>query len=112
MKTDVLIIGGSATGLVAAMTAKSNYPDKTVTIIRKDEKVMVPCGIPYIFGTVKTSENNILPDEGLKKLGVNIVIDEVVSIDKENKVCTTRDGETCSYDKLVLGVGSMPILPA
>ena len=38
MKTDVLIIGGSATGLVAAMTAKSNYPDKTVTIIRKDEK--------------------------------------------------------------------------
>ena len=28
IKTDVLVIGGSATGLVAAMTAKSNYPDK------------------------------------------------------------------------------------
>ncbi|MDW7659568.1 MAG: FAD-dependent oxidoreductase [Bacillota bacterium] len=112
MKTDVLIIGGSATGLVAAMTAKSSYPDKTVTLIRKDEKVMVPCGIPYIFGTVQTSDNNILPDEGLKKLGVNIIIDEVVSVDKANKVCTLSGGDTCSYDKLVLGVGSMPILPA
>jgi len=25
-KTDVLVIGGSVTGLVAAMTAKSSYP--------------------------------------------------------------------------------------
>ena len=112
MKTDVLIIGGSATGLVAAMTAKSTYPDKTVTLVRKDEKVMVPCGIPYIFGTVQTSDNNVLPDEGLKKLGVTIIIDEAMSVDKENKTCTLRSGDTCTYDKLVLGVGSLPIVPA
>jgi len=37
-KTDVLVIGGSATGLVAATTAKSNYPDKSVTVIRKEKK--------------------------------------------------------------------------
>lgn len=111
MKTDVLIIGGSATGLVAAMTAKSHYPDKSVTVVRRDEKVMVPCGIPYIFGTVKTSDNNVLPDEGLKKLGVTIVVDEVLSIDKANKQCSLKKSESISYDKLILGVGSQPVVP-
>ncbi len=111
MKTDVLIIGGSATGLVAAMTAKSHYPDKSVTVVRRDEKVMVPCGIPYIFGTVKTSDNNVLPDEGLKKLGVTIVVDDVLSIDKANKQCSLKKSESISYDKLILGVGSQPVVP-
>ncbi len=111
MKTDVLVIGGSATGLVAAMTAKSHYPEKSVTVVRRDEKVMVPCGIPYIFGTVKTSDNNVLPDEGLKKLGVTIVVDDVLSIDKANKQCSLKKSESISYDKLILGVGSQPVVP-
>jgi len=109
--TDILVIGGSATGLVAAMTAKSNNPDKSVTVIRKEEKVMIPCGIPYIFGTVDSSNNNILPDGGLIKLGVDIVIDEVVSINSEAKTCETKNGESFSYDKLIMGTGSMPAVP-
>lgn len=44
-KTDVLVIGGSAAGLSAAAAGKSNYPDKEFLLIRKEEKVMVPCGI-------------------------------------------------------------------
>lgn len=111
VQTDVLIIGGSATGLVAGLTAKSSFPDKEVMIIRKEVKVMVPCGIPYIFGTVGTSDNNILPDQGLINLGVKIVIDEVVAVDTTQKICTTAKGETVKYDKLVLGTGSVPIIP-
>ncbi len=110
-KTDVLVIGGSATGLVAASTAKSNYPEKSVTLIRKEEKVMIPCGIPYIFNTVGTSNNNILPDEGLIKLGVEIIIDEVLEIDAKAKKCTTKSGIEMSYDKLIFGTGSMPSIP-
>jgi NADH oxidase (H2O2-forming) len=111
-KTDVLIIGGSATGLVAGLTVKSNYPDKSVTLIRKEEKVMIPCGIPYIFSSVETTDNNILPDDGLRKLGVEILIDEVLSIDVNSKSCKTKNGEEIRYDKLILGTGSMPLVPA
>lgn len=110
-RIDVVVIGGSATGLVAASTAKSNYPDKSVTLIRKEEKVMIPCGIPYIFNTVETSNNNILPDEGLIKLGVKIVIDEVLEIDAKAKKCTTKRGIEIGYDKLILGTGSIPSVP-
>jgi NADH dehydrogenase FAD-containing subunit len=86
VKTDILVIGGSAAGLVAASTAKSNNPDKSVTLIRKEETVMIPCGIPYIFSTVGTSEKNILPDAGLKGLGVEIIIGEVTDIDADKKL--------------------------
>ena len=111
-KTDVLVIGGSATGLVAAMTAKSNYPDKDVTVIRKEEKVMIPCGIPYIFSTVQTSDNNILPDGGLVNMGVNIIVDEVTSVDAKAKVCVTKANGEIAFDKLIVGTGSLPVIPA
>ena len=112
IKTDVLVIGGSATGLVAAMTVKSKNKDKNVIVIRKEEKVMIPCcGIPYIFGTIGTSDKNILPDAGLEKLGVDIKIDEVTDIDSTKKVAKTKRGEEIAYDKLILGTGSQPIVP-
>ncbi len=111
IKSDVLIIGGSATGLVAAMTAKADHPEKKVIVIRKEEKVMIPCGIPYIYGTVKSSDNNILPDGGLNKLGVDIIVDEVISVNTKTKICITKLGEEISYDKLIMGTGSNPIIP-
>lgn len=110
--TDILVIGGSAAGLVAAMTAKSNYKDKKVVLIRKEEKVMIPCGIPYIFGTLGSSDNNILPDGGLINLGVEIKVDTVISINTEEKTCLTLSGLTISYDKLILTTGSQPSKPA
>ncbi len=88
MKTvDILIIGGSAAGLVSAITSKSNNSDKKIMLIRKEENVMIPCGIPYIFGSLGNSEDNILPDAGLNQLGVEIKIDTVVEINKEKKRC-------------------------
>ncbi len=111
-KTDVLVIGGSATGLVAAMTAKSNYPEKAVSVIRKEEKVMIPCGIPYIYGTTGSSNKNILPDDGLVKAGVDIIVDEVVKVDAKAKSCQTKSGETLVYEKLIMGTGSIPVIPS
>lgn len=111
LKTDILVIGGSAAGLVSAMTSKSNFPNKDVMMIRKEEKVMIPCGIPYIFGSLGTSDNNILPDAGLNQLGVNIKIGEVTEIDKEEKICVTSNGEKISYEKLIITTGSKPYYP-
>ncbi|MBM7561193.1 FAD-dependent oxidoreductase [Fusibacter tunisiensis] len=110
-KVDVLVIGGSAAGLVAAMTSKSNNPKKEVMVVRREEKVMIPCGIPYIFGTLGTTEDNILPDAGLHALGVEIKIDTVVQVDTDNKTCKTEDGTEIQYEKLIFATGSQPIVP-
>jgi len=110
-KVDVLVIGGSAAGLVAAMTAKSMHKEQRVMMIRKEEQVMIPCGIPYIFGSLQSSSENILPDAGLVNLGVEIVLDEVVSLDKNNQQIVTKSGLDVTYEKLVLATGSKPLAP-
>jgi len=111
-KTDVLVIGSSAAGLVAAVTAKTVNPEKDVTVIRMEEKTLVPCGIPYVFASVQSTNNNILPsDKMFDSAGVNLKIGKAVSISRKDKVCKLEDGNEISYDKLVLATGSSPAIP-
>ena len=110
-KTDVLVIGGSAAGIVAATNGKFFHPDKDFILIRKEEKVVVPCGIPYIFGSLESSDQNLIADTVLSNAGITLKVDEVVSIDQENKKCKTADGTEVGYEKLVLALGSTPSVP-
>jgi thioredoxin reductase len=77
---DVVIIGGSAAGLTAGITAKRFYPEKSVAIIRKEENVLIPCGIPYIYGTVGSTGKNLIPDAVLEKNGIDLIIGLVPKI--------------------------------
>ncbi|HMB00570.1 MAG TPA: FAD-dependent oxidoreductase [Spirochaetota bacterium] len=111
-KTDVLVIGGSAAGLVTAVTARSHNPGVTVTVIRKEKEVLVPCGIPYIFGSLAGSAQNIIPDAKLENAGVDLIVDEVTAFDSKAKQCTTKSGETINFTKAVFATGSVPKKPA
>lgn len=111
-KTDVLIIGGSAAGLAVATAGKSHYPDKSFLLIRQEEQVMIPCGIPYIFGSLESSNQNILPaDAAYDKLGIKYMIGEVASLNRKEKKCLLINKEEIEYDKLVLATGSSPKVP-
>jgi len=110
--TDVLIIGGSAAGMVAAVTGKSSWNDKSFILVKKQKDVMVPCGIPYIFGTLDSSQLNIMPvDNMLAKAGIESIVDEVVSFDKDTKIAKLASGEEIKYCKLVIATGSTPLVP-
>ena len=110
-KTDVAIVGGSAAGLTAAITARRHYKDKKILLIRKEKLVPIPCGIPYIFGTVGSPDKNLIPDTPLEKNNVDFMIDEVTEIDRAGKTLKTEAGEQIAYDKLVLATGSLPMMP-
>ena len=110
--TDVLVIGGSAAGMVAALTGKSSWPKKNFILVKKQKEMMVPCGIPYIFGTLDCSDQNLMPvDAMLVKAGIESIVDEVVNINKEIKTVDLASGETIQYEKLVLATGSIPLRP-
>jgi len=110
--TDVLVIGGSAAGMVAAVTGKTSWPEKSFILVKKQKDVMVPCGIPYIFGTLESSAQNIMPvDDMLLKKEIKSIVDEVVLIDKENKTVTLASGDKIQYQKLVIATGSTPVKP-
>lgn len=109
INTDVLVIGSSAAGLVAATTGKRVYPEKSFTVATMMPKTLIPCGIPYVFGTVGKTENDILPAEKMFEMNnINTIHEEVVSINREEKTAVTSSGEKIRYDKLVFGTGSLP----
>lgn len=110
--TDVLIIGGSAAGMVTAVTGKAHYPEKDFILVKKQKDVMVPCGIPYIFGTLDSSENNIMPvDNLMQKNGITSLLDEATEILHTEKKVIFASGEEIRYDKLVIATGSSPVAP-
>ncbi len=108
-KADLVIIGGSAAGVQAAITARRLNQVGKITVIRKERKVLVPCGIPYIFGTLGSAEKNLIPDGAIGD--AELVVDEVISLDRKYQRVTTAGGRTINYDKLILATGSQPLVP-
>lgn len=110
-KADVVVIGGSAAGIPAAVTSRRHNPGKSVLLVRKEKQVLIPCGIPYIFGSVGSCQADLIPDASLTKSGIELLVDEVAVINRTDRVITTAGGEEVGYEKLVLAMGSSPIVP-
>ena len=112
MKTDILIIGGGPAGIVAAVTARKSHPTKKVTLIRKEEKAVIPCGIPYIFCRLNSVEQNLMSDQPLLDNGVDLVIGEAEEIKPKEKqvILKNQNRGFFDYDKLILALGSAPQL--
>jgi NADH oxidase (H2O2-forming) len=110
-KFDAVIIGGSAAGIPAATTVKRHYPNAQIAVIRQEDKVPVPCGIPYIFGTLGSADKNLIPDKAVTGNGATLIVDEATVLDREGHTVTTAEGQTVGYDKMILATGSLPIVP-
>jgi len=108
---DVVVIGGSAAGVPAAITSRRHYPDKTVLVIRKESQTVIPCGIPYIFGELSSCSQDLISDGVLSSNGIDLNIGEVVEIERDRRIVTTVDGEQIHYNKLILAMGSLPVVP-
>jgi len=106
---DIVIIGGGPAGVTCALSAKNTYSDKKIVIIRKEEKTMIPCGIPYIINRLKDIDDNIMPDTPLIANNIDIIQSE--AIDRKDNVIILADGQEIQYEKLVLATGSSAVLP-
>jgi NADH oxidase (H2O2-forming) len=109
-QADIVVIGGSAAGLTSAITARRHYPDKAILMVRREEQVLIPCGIPYIFGTLGGPQKDLIPDAVLEKNDIDLLITEVTDMDREEKILHTKAGEI-GYERLILAMGSRPAMP-
>jgi len=109
-KADIVILGGSAAGITAAITARRHHPDKRILLVRKEKQVQIPCGIPYIFGTLGSPEKNLIPDAVLEKNRIDLLMTEGTGIDRRQRILTTSDGDV-EYERLILATGSLPTQP-
>ncbi|MCD4778930.1 MAG: FAD-dependent oxidoreductase [Candidatus Omnitrophica bacterium] len=108
-KADILVLGGGPAGIICAVTAREYYPEKDIVVMKDVENGVVPCGIPYMFASLKSPEENKLGNAALDNSKVDCVVDKAVKVDRKNKVVLTDKGDTYVYNKLVLAVGSIPI---
>lgn len=109
-QADVLVLGGLS-GITAGISCRRHYPEKKVILVRKEGTVLIPCGIPYIYGTVGGPENNVVPDGLLESNGIELVKGEAIEVDRANKTVTLKSGEQIGYDKLIFATGSLPMVP-
>jgi NADH oxidase (H2O2-forming) len=108
--TDILVLGGGPAALVSVATALENYPDKKITVIKQDEKSLVPCGIPYIFGkTLGDSDKNTMSCGGPMAEIINIITDTATSVDIDSKTVYTLE-HTITFEKLIFATGSIPFV--
>ena len=110
---EVVVIGCSGAGALAARMLKNLEPSVDVTIIREEEEqgLLTRCATPYIcFGHV-LADPSYKDDSIFTKTGINLVNVRAEKIDRKQKTVTTADGKAHSYDKLVLATGARSIVP-
>lgn len=108
---DAIIIGGGPSGLITGITGKKLNPDSSYLMIKKDDKGLVPCGIPYVFHDLDGVEKNQMGPKGFINAGGKVLVDTVENVNLEEKSLSTKGGNELSYDKLVFATGSVPVIP-
>ncbi len=116
----ILVVGCTHAGTAAVVNLKELYPESEITIYEKNDNIsFLSCGIALNVGKVIESTESLFYNspENLAKSGVITKMKhEVLDIDfdaKKVKVqnLLTKEVFEDSYDKLVLTLGSWPIVP-
>ncbi|KAL8408898.1 hypothetical protein RB594_007362 [Gaeumannomyces avenae] len=95
----VVVVGGGAAGVELAADAKARYPDKDVVLVHSRPAVM------HRFGP----ELQAAALEGLRGLGVEVVLGERASVGEDGRVVTLlRSGRTIECDVFISCVGQRP----
>lgn len=109
-----VVIGASAAGISGAKTLRELDKDAEIVLISKDENVYSRCILHHYISNHRDvdalnftskeffEENNITWMKGL----------EVISLNDKEQVLELSNGETLSYDKLLICSGASAFIPA
>ncbi|MBS5981860.1 MAG: FAD-dependent oxidoreductase [Clostridium butyricum] len=116
----VLVVGCTHAGTAAVVNLKELYSESEITIYEKNDNIsFLSCGIALNVGKVIESTESLFYNspENLAKSGVNTKMKhEVLDINFDEKRVEVKNLVTQEvfyddYDKLVLTLGSWPIVP-
>ncbi|PHV72146.1 NADH oxidase [Sporanaerobium hydrogeniformans] len=117
----VIVVGCTHAGTAAIVNTKKLYPEAEVVVYERNNTVsFLSCGIALSVGGVVSNPEKLFYNspQGLEALGVATYMEhDVLAIDFKNKTIRVKDLKTQeikqdTYDKLILTLGSWPIVPS
>lgn len=116
----VIVIGCTHAGTAAIVNLRELHPESEIVVYERNDNIsFLSCGIALSIGGIVTETEKLFYNspENLSSMGVKTKMrHDVLDIDFDNKkikVKNLEDGEIVedNYDKLVLTLGSWPIIP-
>ena len=116
----IVVVGCTHAGTAAVVNLKELHPESEITIYEKNDNIsFLSCGIALNVGGVIKETKDLFYNspENLSKMGVKTNMKhEVLDINFDNKTLKVKNLLTNeefedNYDKLVLTLGSWPIVP-
>jgi len=108
----VLVLGGGVGGLVASNVLNEKLGRRVrVQLIERKKEFQFPPSYPWLMLGMRKPEQVQRSLSPLKKKGIDVVHDEVLSIDVVKKVVKTRD-DAFSFDHLIIALGAEYALDA
>lgn len=109
-----VIVGNGIAGLTAAQVIRKFGRDIDVTLVSEEKyPAYSPCVFPnYISGEIDRERIFLNSHEDYLKMGIHPIFGKrVLGIHTDEKKVFLEDGSPLRYDKLVIAIGSEPIIP-
>jgi NADPH-dependent 2,4-dienoyl-CoA reductase/sulfur reductase-like enzyme len=107
-KYDLVVVGGGPAGITLAKRLGKKYK---MAIIRPEDYSMIYCAMPYVIEDLIDKKKCLKSDELVTGAGADLIRDEVVSIDFNNKNLTLKEGGELLYKKIIIASGAVPFVP-
>ncbi|MEJ5370035.1 MAG: FAD-dependent oxidoreductase [Bryobacteraceae bacterium] len=109
----ILVVGGVAAGLSAALQARRADPSAEIVVLEKGRRISYgACGLPYLLeGQVSSIDQLTVHTPAFFEKDHNIRIRmqcEVVAVEHARREAVLSSGERVHYDRLVWAVGARP----
>lgn len=108
----VVVAGGGAAGIYAALACRRHFPEKPVTIVDAEAEIGYyrPLLPQFMIGKID-AQKLFFWHHGQDPLLALRLNANVASIDRQNRLLHLEDGETLAYGRLILAPGGRPLVP-
>lgn len=108
-----VILGSSATGLNAIREIRDHDQEGDITLVTKDTEIYSRCILhKFLAGERSVPELSFVEDDFIERYKVNLIPGTAAEkMDVKKKEILLSNGETISYDKVLIATGSSPINP-
>ncbi len=84
---NLVIVGCGGVGAPAAMLSRKLMPEVNITLIRAEDRFIVRWALPHVVAGLVTGESIVNPDTMFTNNNINVIIDRVETVNREDKPC-------------------------